>query len=92
MWVHFESMHVIWQPTYTGIFHPAQGLIMGVGQAALGHPFWGVCVALLCRRHAVRRREVPSHTLAAVRGTLLPKPISGELCARDAERVVELAA
>ncbi len=46
MWVHFESMHVIWQPTYTGIFHPAQGLIMGVGQAALGHPFWGVWLSL----------------------------------------------
>jgi len=46
MWVHFESMHVIWQPTYTGIFHPAQGLIMGLGQAVLGHPFWGVWLSL----------------------------------------------
>ncbi|MGO9303866.1 MAG: hypothetical protein ACLP3R_09215 [Candidatus Korobacteraceae bacterium] len=46
MWVHFESMHVIWQPTYTGIFHPAQGLIMGLGQAVLGHPFWGVWLSM----------------------------------------------
>ena len=50
MWIHFETMHVMWQPTYTGIFYPAQGLIMGLGQAVLGHPFWGVwlSVGLMC--------------------------------------------
>jgi len=50
MWVHFETLHVMWQPTYTSIFYPAQGLIMGLGQAVLGHPFWGVwlSVGLMC--------------------------------------------
>jgi len=50
MWVHFETFHVIWQPTYTTMFYPAQGLIMAVGQVIMGHPFWGVwlSVGLMC--------------------------------------------
>ena len=50
MWVHFESPYIIWHPTYTTMFYPAQGLFMALGQVVTGHPFWGVwlSVGLLC--------------------------------------------
>jgi len=50
MWVHFESFYIIWKPTYTTMFYPAQGLIMAVGQVILGHPFWGIWLSggLMC--------------------------------------------
>jgi len=50
MWVHFESFHIIWQPTYTAMFWPAQGLIMAFGQVLAGQPFWGVWLSagLMC--------------------------------------------
>ena len=46
MWVHFETFHTLWQPTYTAKFYPAQGLIMALGQRIMGHPFWGVWLSL----------------------------------------------
>ena len=46
MWIHFESIYIIWQPTYTAQYYPAQGLIMALGQSLVGHPFWGVWLSL----------------------------------------------
>src|SRR5215472_1380480 len=46
MWVHFENSAILWHPTYTSKYWPAQGMIMAVGQALLGHPFWGVWLSI----------------------------------------------
>jgi hypothetical protein len=50
MWVHFESMHVLQQPTYAAMYHAAQGLILAAGQVVAGHPWAGVyvSVAVMC--------------------------------------------
>ncbi len=50
MWIHFETIAVIQQPTYCSVFYPAQGLFMALGRWFAGNDFWGVwlSVGLMC--------------------------------------------
>ncbi len=45
MWVHFETFHVNFQPTYHSKYPPAQGMVLGAAQALVGIPWVGALVS-----------------------------------------------
>ena len=52
-WEHFESFHIIHQPTYQAKYPPAQGLLLAVGQVITGYPIAGAWLGMAAASAAV---------------------------------------
>ena len=50
MWMHLESLHIDFQPTYMSMYFPAQGMLLAAGKILAGHAWWGVWASnvLMC--------------------------------------------
>ncbi|HVW07775.1 MAG TPA: hypothetical protein VHC90_04295 [Bryobacteraceae bacterium] len=50
LWQHFESIHILSQPTYSSMYMPGQACFLALGQLLFGNFFWGVVLstALFC--------------------------------------------
>jgi hypothetical protein len=50
LWQHFESIHILSQPTYSSMYMAGQACFLALGQLLFGNLFWGVVLstALLC--------------------------------------------
>ncbi len=45
MWVHFETLMELMQPTYMSKYPPGQSLVLAMGWKLLGHPWFGVWIS-----------------------------------------------
>jgi hypothetical protein len=71
-WQHFETFHVLPQPTYVSKYPPAQGLVLAAGQVFTGYPIAGVWLSIglmLAAMHWMFRAWLPARW--ALAGALL---------------------
>ena len=45
MWVHFETLMELAQPTYASKYPPGQSLVLAIGWTLFGHPWFGVWIS-----------------------------------------------
>ncbi|MGQ0633895.1 MAG: hypothetical protein ACT4QC_04745 [Planctomycetaceae bacterium] len=46
MWPHFETFYVLQKPNYASMYPPAQGGLLALGRALVGHPVGGICLGM----------------------------------------------
>jgi len=46
MWPHFETIHVIHQPSYNSMYLPGQAIFLAAGRLLTGHPWGGVLLSV----------------------------------------------
>jgi hypothetical protein len=46
MWIHLDAPYVNQKPTYVSKYFAGQGVVLALGQALFGHPFWGVWLSV----------------------------------------------